>query len=305
MPPKINKILGFYTANGEKNNMNEDYSYAQIELLGKHARSIKERCCIKSDINNDNAKIDTIDKVIKDDKFNKTIKPIKSTKTTKVAQNIRRDKNKTDIIIGSTKSNDSIHFTKYENDFCEIAVELSLSDVPDIETEDSVYKIDVDDKIDIDDGDGYIMLVSKEDLNLVMNYQWYLTSDRYPATYGSVDSGGERWGAPYPLHRFLVQHIPIGYVVDHINRNRLDNRRTNLRVITAKQNSYNRKKPKNSKNKYKGVRKMGKGKFKAVISKDGKTYEIPDCETEKQAALAYDMIAEQLFGDHAGKNFPS
>ena len=159
-----------------------------------------------------------------------------------------------------------------------------------------------DDNDTILDDCGYIMLVSKEDMNNVMNYQWYLGSSKYPVTYGSIDSR-ERWGAPLPLHRFLVYDVPDGYVVDHINRNRLDNRRSNLRVITAKQNSFNRKKPKNSKNRYKGVRKMGGGKFKAVISKDGQTYEVKDCLTEYDAAIAYDYMAEELFGQYAGKNF--
>ncbi len=49
---------------------------------------------------------------------------------------------------------------------------------------------------------------------------------------------------------------------------------------------------------------MGGGKFKAVISKDGKTYEMKDCLTEKDAAIAYDYMAEELFGPYAGKNFP-
>ena len=155
------------------------------------------------------------------------------------------------------------------------------------------------------EADDYIMLVSREDLNLVMNYQWYLNSNGYPATYGSIHADEENWGAPYPLHRFLVMNVPEGYVVDHINRNRLDNRRDNLRIITAKQNSYNRKKPKNAKGRYKGVRKMGGGKFKAVVSKDGQTYQLKDFATEKDAAIAYDMMAEELFGSHAGKNFPN
>ena len=152
--------------------------------------------------------------------------------------------------------------------------------------------------------EGYIMLVSKEDVNLVMNYQWYLSSSGYPATYGSIHADEENWGAPFSLHRFLVMNVPDGYVVDHINRNRLDNRRCNLRIITSKQNSYNRKKPKNAKSTYKGVRKMGGGKFKAVVSKDGQIHELKDFATEKEAAIAYDLMAEELFGPHAGKNFP-
>jgi len=152
---------------------------------------------------------------------------------------------------------------------------------------------------------GYIMLVSAQDLNAVLNYKWYLCSSGYPGTYGSVYDTSERWGAPLPMHRFLYPIIPSGHVVDHINRDRLDNRRSNLRIITAKQNSFNRKKPINSKSAYKGVQKSGKlGLFKAVIRKDGKTYEIKGCATEKDAAIAYDMMAEELFGKYAGKNFP-
>jgi HNH endonuclease len=228
MPPKINKILGFYTHGGIQVTADQNYEYAQIELLGGHARDVKQ-------------------------KSSKTPKTFSSQETKSDQEEAEPDPN---LIVDN-------------------------------------------------DADGYIMLVSKQDLNLVMNYKWYLNSNGYPGTYGSIHKDEENWGAPYPLHRFLFVGIPEGYVVDHINRNRLDNRRQNLRIITAKQNSFNRKKPKNSKNKYKGVRKMGGGKFKAVISKDGKTYTIKDCETEKAAALAYDAMAEELFGQYAGKNFPN
>lgn len=155
-----------------------------------------------------------------------------------------------------------------------------------------------------ENGEGYIMLVSKCDVNTVMNFQWYLNSNGYPATYGSIDPKGPKCSAPFPLHQFLHPECPEDYVVDHINRNRLDNRRQNLRIITAKQNSYNRKKPKNSTSMYKGVRKQSKDKYKASVSKDGQTYEIKDCATEKEAAMAYDAMAEELFGIYAGKNFP-
>ena len=91
-------------------------------------------------------------------------------------------------------------------------------------------------------------------------------------------------------------------VIDHINRNKWDYRINNLRVISAKENSYNRTKNSNSENKYKGVQKRGT-KYVAVISKDGIRREIPGFNTEEEAAECYDMMAEEMFGEFAGKNF--
>lgn len=155
------------------------------------------------------------------------------------------------------------------------------------------------------DVDESVMLISKSDINLIMNFKWYLGKGGYPVTYGSIDNE-YKFIPPITCHRFLNPDTPSGYVVDHINRNRLDNRRTNYRIITQKQNSYNRKKPKNSKRKYKGVKQYGKKgnkKYCAVIHKDGTKHEIKGFKTEKEAAEVYDMMAEDLFGEFAGKNF--
>jgi hypothetical protein len=144
-------------------------------------------------------------------------------------------------------------------------------------------------------------LISKQDINYVTRFKWYLNKNNYPATYGTKDSC-LRFSKPKPLHRLLFPYIEKKMVVDHINRNKLDNRRENLRVCTQKQNSYNTTKNKNSKSKYKGVRKNKKS-YTAVISKDKKTYSINNIETEDEAAKIYDMMAEELFGEYAGKNF--
>ena len=46
------------------------------------------------------------------------------------------------------------------------------------------------------------------------------------------------------LHR-LIMNVPKGKVTDHINRDTLDNRRENLRIVTIQQNLWNQKRPNN------------------------------------------------------------
>ena len=153
--------------------------------------------------------------------------------------------------------------------------------------------------------DGNVMLVSEYDLEQVLTYKWYLTRAGYPGTYGTVD-GKIKFSRPLQLHQFLFPHAPHGHVIDHINRNKLDNRRDNLRVCTALQNSYNKSKPKNSTKRFKGVTQVGGKKnpsFIASITKDGIKHEMKDIETEEQAARMYDIMAEELFGEYAAKNF--
>lgn len=54
------------------------------------------------------------------------------------------------------------------------------------------------------------------------------------------------------MHRFLLK-TPKGLETDHINRDKLDNRRSNLRIVSRTQNSINRDMPPNNTSGYKGV----------------------------------------------------
>jgi hypothetical protein len=132
-------------------------------------------------------------------------------------------------------------------------------------------------------------------LEKIIKHCWYLDSNGYPMTYTARSK---------TLHKNLLGKQQKGYVIDHINRNKLDNRLSNLRVITQKENSYNRSKSKSSQNKYKGVRKNGTT-YTAYICKDGIKKEIHGFKTEEEAAQVYDMMAEELYGEFAGKNFMS
>ena len=157
------------------------------------------------------------------------------------------------------------------------------------------------------------MLISMESYMSIIKYKWYLGKCGYPVTYQSIDKK-EKSNVGVKIHKMLLGTI-LSYcsnssnssdgkmVIDHINRNKLDNRLENLRICSAKQNSYNTSKRKDSKNKYKGVKKQGKNKWCVSITKDGNKHEIKDIENEREAAYIYDLLAEELFGDYAGKNF--
>ncbi len=101
------------------------------------------------------------------------------------------------------------------------------------------------------------------------------------------------------MHR-LIMNAQKGQMVDHKNRNRLDNRRENLRFATHSQNQANRKVT--SKHGFRGVHKEG-GKWVARCSKDGvRSWTIHD--TIEEAARGYDILAKELHGEFAALNFP-
>ena len=136
-------------------------------------------------------------------------------------------------------------------------------------------------------------------LPIILSCKWILSKSGYVCTYDFDKLNLPPCRGGIKLHR-LLKPAPVGYVVDHINHNSLDNRLENLRVCTPKENSYNTSR---RNGKFKGVKKQSNGKWNAKIHKDGKKYELKDIGTEKEAAKLYDILAEELFGQYAGKNF--
>ena len=107
------------------------------------------------------------------------------------------------------------------------------------------------------------------------------------------------------MHQDIIK-VPKGMVVDHINHDGMDNRRTNLRAATRAQNLRNRKKyAKSGSSKYKGVNwnKQHK-KWLCRITFDNKTLHLGYFRTEIEAAKAYDEAAKKYHAEFACLNFP-
>lgn len=103
----------------------------------------------------------------------------------------------------------------------------------------------------------------------------------------------------YYFHR-LIMNFPKAFEIDHVNRNKLDNRIENLRLATRGENQVNKNKAKNCTSKYRGVSYNNRQKkWVAYINHDGKRKHIGYFENEDEAAIAYNICSKEKYGQFA------
>lgn len=110
-------------------------------------------------------------------------------------------------------------------------------------------------------------------------------------------------GRRFQLAR-LIMNPPADAVVDHINGDIFDNRRCNLRVCTRGENAMNRRRPRTSGGRFKGINRLPNGKWQAKATLRGRQLYLGCFESDEDAARAYDAKARELFGEFAALNFP-
>ena len=149
--------------------------------------------------------------------------------------------------------------------------------------------------------------VDADDYETLSQFKWYRNPQGYAYRQGWArnESGkNEHWHLF--LHR-VVNKTPEGMFTDHVNQNKLDNRKENLRTADKSRNGANRQKPKKTRwrkpvSQWKGVHWNHRvAMWEARIIKDGKSHTTYH-RTEAQAALDYNRMATELFGEFACPN---
>lgn len=141
-------------------------------------------------------------------------------------------------------------------------------------------------------------LIDAEDFGKISAHSWCYHQSGY--AFRGMRIGGKN--QIIRMHREITQ-APQELEVDHINGDKLDNRKANLRLVTRQQNSFNTGPRKGSKSQFKGVGWFSRDrKWRARIMLNGKEIHLGLFEREIDAAEAYNSAALEFFGEFARLN---
>jgi hypothetical protein len=147
---------------------------------------------------------------------------------------------------------------------------------------------------------GLFTIVDAEDApRVTTGHKWHLDADGY-----AVRGGGRAKTLNEKLHRVIL-NAPKGSEVDHINGDKLDNRKCNLRFVTHQQNCAGAPKRRSNTSGYKGVTWEPRATaWRVYIRIDGKQVHLGHFKDLEEAARAYDAAAVEAWGEFAHRNFP-
>lgn len=148
-----------------------------------------------------------------------------------------------------------------------------------------------------------VVLVDDDDYEYLNQWKWNYTSGYAKRKQHIPSSRKNQKSINIYMHR-LINNTPEGFHTDHINGNKLDNRKENLRTVTSRQNQGNRFKTKPiTSSKYKGVwwDKRSK-KWCASICINYRNKYLGSYKSEIDAAKIYNDEAIKVFGKYAKIN---
>ena len=157
-------------------------------------------------------------------------------------------------------------------------------------------------------GEGKYMIVDDDDYDFLSQFSWSYSRKGYAQAYIPV-----KWKHKYTCGKaiqaqrmILWDKLSNGLYADHINRNKLDNRKENLRVCNINESNRNRgpiyfKRRQDIVSKYKGVW-WDKTRWRSAITVNNKKIYLGRFDDEDEAASAYNNAASFYFGEYANLN---
>lgn len=149
---------------------------------------------------------------------------------------------------------------------------------------------------------GRVAIIDATDVDLVRGFRWTARCSPGASDFYAVRGHRET----VLMHRVIID-APSGFDVDHANHDTLDNRRSNLRVASRRDNNRNRRAPRvDGVSGYLGVGYHAQtGRWRARVAVDGRRLSLGLFVTAQEAALARDRyIREHCPSEFWTFNFP-
>lgn len=154
-----------------------------------------------------------------------------------------------------------------------------------------------------------IALVDDIDYEYLTANDWnwcFQSGNGYAIRYYKDDTGkrGSIFQHRVIMTRILGEPIARGMQVDHIDQNRLNNTRENLRLASRSENQWNKNVAANNSTGYKGVTAAGQGKYDAHIKVYRRRIYLGRFSKAEEAGLMYDIASRDLHGEFSHPNLP-
>jgi hypothetical protein len=153
-------------------------------------------------------------------------------------------------------------------------------------------------RANLQDGSMSVVEIQIDDCDLpyLSQWKWHINCNGYAYRQFRDETG--KCTQTF-MHRIIAE-TPEGFFTDHINKNKLDNRRENLRVVTKSQNAINSKQRKSASGKT-GIRLYKDGRITARLTIDRKEIHLGSFATLEDAVIARKSAANKYHGEYQPK----
>jgi hypothetical protein len=144
-------------------------------------------------------------------------------------------------------------------------------------------------------------IIDTADYEIIRGHRWAAAEGRRRKTWYAITNirkNGKQTSVK--IHSLL---FPDAQTVDHKDWDGLNNRRSNLRPASQREQKIHQRKA-SERRLFKGVQQLPSGRYRATIKPNGKLIHLGVFDTAEQAARIYDGAARENYGEFAALNFP-